>query len=513
MAYNNDYESRYTDAVEPMAKQKEQVNPHDGEDRVFAAFEISRTSEPKAGDANGSKYHHCSGIFYQFNVSPTSFDLDPYFFFADGDRKEDPRLVNDFNCVVNNGPSSSKDLNLKKRVDKDGKPLPYPTSVRAAVVRGPMILSGWGYDIAGLPVPRGRGGKDSNGATVAANAVNQDDRNFDYYTPVDRRRWKTGPVDLRWDDERKVWTGGAEFIEGMMTSDLAAGDLESPTWGSGQIVRGEDWKFKTFTMTANKDAKIKPEPFGVPAGSFLGGSASKELKEIVRIYNRNPNMTLSAGDYFAATKINYEWRIVSAGGGGSCVVGKFKRVNCSDAVEKSSIPTPKFYKESNKSYMDFGPLKDKFVYFLQMDTFVDLIPMESAGGKVVTSLGKQEIRAPKGESPFSFITVVAFENCKYSSNVITFKVLADGGFEKFNERKLEKLYDCPSSTDCFGTVVDDMNGNTVYAIHPFKFIKHNVRVVACKSNLSVTCQKQKYGAYVITEIDDCANAGTGESRE
>ena len=114
----------------------------------------------------------------------------------------------------------------------------------------------------------------------------------------------------------------------------------------------QDWKFKGYMLNSNEMALIKPEPFGKPQYGLEGPQV-----ELVRIWNRNPNLSVNAGDYFAATKINYEWRIVSAGGGGSCVVGKFKRINCAASpTDKSSIPIPAFYlNPSNQKWiLDFG---------------------------------------------------------------------------------------------------------------------------------------------------------------
>ena len=54
--------------------------------------------------------------------------------------------------------------------------------------RGPLVLTGWGYDIEDNPVP-------GSGGEFTENYKNRPDL------------WKAGPVDLRWDDTRKVWTG------------------------------------------------------------------------------------------------------------------------------------------------------------------------------------------------------------------------------------------------------------------------------------------------------------------
>ena len=67
-------------------------------------------------------------------------------------------------------------------------------NIRAVGFRGPMVLSGWGFDTNGNPVPA-----DPNNASQFASGA--------FSNPA---LWKTGPVDLRWDDSRKVWTGGSD---------------------------------------------------------------------------------------------------------------------------------------------------------------------------------------------------------------------------------------------------------------------------------------------------------------
>jgi len=64
------------------------------------------------------------------------------------------------------------------------------TGLRSVGFKAPMILTGWGYDTDGNPVPTGAGG----GIHPRA--------------PYDPKLWKSGPVDLRWDEARGVWTGG-----------------------------------------------------------------------------------------------------------------------------------------------------------------------------------------------------------------------------------------------------------------------------------------------------------------
>lgn len=85
-------------------------------------------------------------------------------------------------------------------------------------LRGPMVLTGWGYDTDGLPVPN---------ALLDARNVETNPKNKNYGKPIDLPEqypstkdeflpshmkglgdWKSGPIDLRWDRDRKVWVGG-----------------------------------------------------------------------------------------------------------------------------------------------------------------------------------------------------------------------------------------------------------------------------------------------------------------
>jgi hypothetical protein len=66
------------------------------------------------------------------------------------------------------------------------------SGIRGVGLKAPMVLTGWGYDIDGNPVP-------SNPA---------DSTKFHPQASWNPSTWKSGPVDLRWDNDRGVWTGG-----------------------------------------------------------------------------------------------------------------------------------------------------------------------------------------------------------------------------------------------------------------------------------------------------------------
>ena len=90
------------------------------------------------------------GLFFRDGASPNSADLDPFFKFN----------TNDFTVVAKDTRQNTEDLNIGKDA--------YKNSVRTVGIRGPLLYSGWGYDICGLPVPK------------------ETDITFDVYTPSDR---------------------------------------------------------------------------------------------------------------------------------------------------------------------------------------------------------------------------------------------------------------------------------------------------------------------------------------
>jgi len=75
-----------------------------------------------------------------------------------------------------------KDHWARKTVETQG--------VRGVGFKSPMILTGWGYDVNNLPVPA-----RSDTPTL-----------FHQQASWNPHLWKSGPVDLRWDEQRGVWT-------------------------------------------------------------------------------------------------------------------------------------------------------------------------------------------------------------------------------------------------------------------------------------------------------------------
>jgi hypothetical protein len=120
-------------------------------------------------------------------------NYNPYFAFSDGGE-----IQNDFIHAMLEG-EDIRTLDMQENKDR-------VSAVRGMGIRGPIMLSGWGYDTNLRPVPVG-----NTVDTFADDAIK------------DRSMWKTGPVDLRWDESRGVWQSGFELVEGFLITSIARG--------------------------------------------------------------------------------------------------------------------------------------------------------------------------------------------------------------------------------------------------------------------------------------------------
>lgn len=196
-----------------------------------------------------------SGRYFGNSASPTSFDLDPYFYFT----------TNDFNLVAKDSKSNTKNVNVKKDSIKN--------HVRTMGLKGPMLLSGWGYDVRGLPVPNSSG------------LIPSGEYQFHPKASTQRGFWKTGPIDLRWHGKKKTWVAGHEMLEGYLLSDLSApGDNSSSTTAKMSVLR----------VATN-------------------GGLQNKINEHITITNRDSSLSAVSGAYCIALDINYEWRPIYIG--------------------------------------------------------------------------------------------------------------------------------------------------------------------------------------------------------
>jgi hypothetical protein len=204
-------------------------------------------------------------------ILPNSEDLDPYFSTAIyNDDVNDSRLtmnVDYMAAIVDVNDQKPQDIAFKKLQDQDFASL--VTEVRSMnALKGPPILSGWGYDIAYNPVPGG-GGADFNDLTLTGG----------------RKYLPTGPLRPLWDAERGIWACGPEILCGTLATSITP--ASSPLQPS--------------TFTVNVLRKVQ--------GSGKGSGALEDRQEVITCYNRDTILSASAGEntWVMVIRVNYEW--------------------------------------------------------------------------------------------------------------------------------------------------------------------------------------------------------------
>jgi len=211
------------------------------------------------------------GPFGGSAVGPTVRELDPYFsVIIGGDggsffKKTDYRFVTTEGGGSNG--SSSEPISANSLNKDELETISSVHAVRTNALRGPLILSGWGFGIDDLPVPQG-----SSKTTLDPSAIGN------------RALWKTGPVNLMWDDERQVWQGGYQVVCGVATGPIVA--PPSPC-------DPEYFAVEIFRNVNDENGKI-----------------STVLGETIKVANRDPSLSQeeAAGAIFVvAIRINYEW--------------------------------------------------------------------------------------------------------------------------------------------------------------------------------------------------------------
>ena len=160
-------------------------------DGLFRPFSTDR-AYPSIPDAAALLPHFEDG---GSGATPNVDDLDP---FSVSSSEQD--AGHDIQGLTS-GNDMDRDLNRRKArkgctgpdcfEEEDGDK-EYDNQYRGIGLRAPLVVVGWGYDIEGNPVPA-----NPNDETVFLD---------NHKKRVDQ--WKAGPVDLRWDDTRKVWVAG-----------------------------------------------------------------------------------------------------------------------------------------------------------------------------------------------------------------------------------------------------------------------------------------------------------------
>jgi hypothetical protein len=123
----------------------------------------------------------------------------------------------------------------------------YGESYRTFGLRGPMLLTAWGADVDGKPVPNEADEEGFEG-----------DRTDKFMKNWLRRsdQWKTGPIDLRWDHNREVWTtpAGYSLLQARMCNTI------SEEFGATGIAVIINYPEGAYALPENEESDTCPGP-------------------------------------------------------------------------------------------------------------------------------------------------------------------------------------------------------------------------------------------------------------
>ena len=200
-------------------------------------------------------------------IMPNSKTQDPFFSIKvnDDDGTETFNRSTITGGVVDPAPTSLQDFSVDKM---DTAQKQAVTAVRTIGTSLPRPAAGWGYDVAHNPVPND----------------GEDLQSFDTEFQRNPSKRKAGPINFLWDEERKHWAGGLEFLGGVLSQDITP--APSPT-------QPTPFKIKVFRKTSNTK----------------GSGSLEDLGEEIDCYNRDTALEATASDntWVIVIRLNYEW--------------------------------------------------------------------------------------------------------------------------------------------------------------------------------------------------------------
>jgi hypothetical protein len=180
------------------------------------------------------------------------------------------------------------------------------------------MLSGWGYDVCGLPVPNAEKETVQTGVRIDYEEEKvtplygpDPSGKYKFHPKASTRRnlWKSGPVDLRWHDKRKVWTAGHETLEGYLLEYLSAPDISGYTTAKMSVLRiATPDGLSGIDLVTHPPSALYNE-----FGRITGVVPAKTENEYITITNRDPSLSASTGSYCIVMDLNYEWRPIYVG--------------------------------------------------------------------------------------------------------------------------------------------------------------------------------------------------------
>ena len=255
------------------------------------------------------------------NIGPNATNLDPYFSQTEITDNQGNKItvpahwISDFHITINDtNPSGDGELEDENDIDLSIKKSPQTPCVRTMGFRGPMLLSGWGFDIGDKPVPN-KGERWITNPDYDNSEPASPDNPFYLPNPrfsagdtfrIDptygsaRKDFKSGPVHLLWDRERQEWAGGLPMLMGVATSNVdAPTDPTSPTEFTIEVLR-ERGQEVLYSEEAQECDDNNPCPEGFTCNNTTGYCEQEnvnpfmplpETPEVITLKNFDPSMS------------------------------------------------------------------------------------------------------------------------------------------------------------------------------------------------------------------------------
>lgn len=161
-----------------------------------------------------------------------------------------------------------------------------PNSVRSFGHKNPSTWVGWGYDIFGYPSPNLNAAWNLSGSY--SNTVPTSSSGFmvtattgsTHGRDVPSQNWNAGPLDVRWDIHRKIWTAPQSVYSSTILATYVSGILQSPVVTGNYFAQAVTYDAQIFDGVANT--------FTVTGVTHIGP------KPLANTYKVRP---LSSGDF------------------------------------------------------------------------------------------------------------------------------------------------------------------------------------------------------------------------
>lgn len=165
---------------------------------------------------------------------------------------------------------------------------------RTPSLRGPLVLQGWGYDTTGKPIPNSADRQENT--ELGQFKKSQLTDKFLNNWLENPKTWPVGPVDLRFDRERGVWTCASpnKIIAARLKEDLECGgsakaELINPEAGGIRF-------YEKYHISGpnGENVKLNMSKTEITVYDFLGEETIEECSKIYVYYDDNRYIVLRA---------------------------------------------------------------------------------------------------------------------------------------------------------------------------------------------------------------------------